>query len=130
LQSKALTVKPFDSEFNKGGNNFMRSFQIFVVSTKVGIGNILKGIWGTTPQEDSYRSVAKFLSKQGKSVCSNLLQVLFKEHSILFFMDLLLELKKGKLNLVPVKKLKPISPKDLFFKNEKAKPKPKTKIKK
>ena len=42
-------------------------------------------------------------------------------------MDLILQLKKGKLNLVPVKKLKPITPKDLFYNNEKAKPKTKNK---
>ena len=49
LQSGTNTVKQFNSEFKSGKH--------------------IKGLHGTEPQEDSYRSVAKFLSKKGKAVC-------------------------------------------------------------
>ena len=49
LQSKALTVKQFNSETKKGGIH-------------------KEGLHGTETQPDSCRSVAKFLSKNGKTI--------------------------------------------------------------
>ena len=51
LQSKALTVNQFNSELKKHTG-----------------GNHSKGVWGTESLPDSFRSIATFLSKNGKTI--------------------------------------------------------------
>ena len=51
LGSKSLTVNQFNSELKKHKS-----------------GDHSKGVWGTESQPDSYRSIGKFLSKNGKAV--------------------------------------------------------------
>lgn len=71
LQSKCQCVKPFDTL------------------------NIKKGLKGFQPQEDSYRSVAKFLSKEGKSVSHETVRNYLKIH---FNLDKNIEKKVGKVS--------------------------------
>jgi len=73
LQSKATSVKRFDSRYIQLGGK--------------------SGLKGSKPSEDSYRSVAKFLSKEGKSVSHETVRNYLKIH---FNLDKNIEKKVGK----------------------------------
>ncbi len=73
-RGQKVTVKRFDSEMKRGGKH-------------------IKGLWGTKPQEDSYRSVAKFLGKNGKAISFETVRIYLRMH---FNLDKEIESKIGK----------------------------------